>query len=44
MVAQASTDNESWMGCPSKSDSLGTDANKGTKVCTTVQSRTGELH
>ena len=44
MVAQASVDNESQMGCLSRSDVSGTNTNKGAEVCTTVWSRTGELH
>ena len=36
MVAQASMDNESQMECPSRFDVLGTDTDKGAKVCTTV--------
>ena len=44
LVVQASTDNKSWMRCPSRSDVLGINADKGVKVCTTVQSRMGELH
>ena len=37
-------DNESWIGCPSRSDASGTDADKGAKVCTMVQREIGELH
>ena len=44
IVAQASADNESRMGCLFKSDVLGTDANKGAEVCTAVRRGIGELH
>ena len=36
MVVQASADNKSQMGCPSKFGVLGTSADKGAKMCTTV--------
>ena len=44
MVVQASTDNENWMGCPSRSNALGTDSDKGVEMCTTVWSNISELH
>ena len=44
MVAQASTDNENQMGCPFRSNALGTDSDKGVEMCTTVRSKIGELH